>query len=138
MAQCALIARRYSPCLNRYYENTKARRGTRAAIIALARKLIRITNRTLKNTWVFEDFHNVALAEEACSGGGLFSGCGAPTTRAARCAGRRSGSPPPLPSVPCSRTVLDDQGPLRLARPKLCVGAPARPRPLRAVSKNCP
>ena len=65
LVQCALIAQRYSPYLKTYYEKTKARRGTGKAIIALARKLLGIIYRTLKNNWVFEDFPNFVLAEEA-------------------------------------------------------------------------
>ena len=63
LVQCALIAQRYSPYLKRYYENVKGRRGTGKAIIALARKLLGIIYRTLKNNWVFEDFPNFVLAE---------------------------------------------------------------------------
>ena len=37
----------------------------REAIIALARKLLGIIYRTLKNKWVFEDFPNFVLAEAA-------------------------------------------------------------------------
>jgi transposase len=40
LVQCALIAQRYSPCLRRFYEHVKARRGTGKAIIALARKFL--------------------------------------------------------------------------------------------------
>jgi len=65
LVQCALIAQRYSPYLKRYYEKIKARRGTGKAIIALARKLLGIIYRTLKNNWVFEDFANFVLAEAA-------------------------------------------------------------------------
>ena len=65
LVQCALIAQRYSPYLKRYYEQVKARRGTGKAIIALARKLLGIVYRTLKNKWVFEDFPNFVLAEAA-------------------------------------------------------------------------
>jgi len=36
LVQCALIAKRYSPYLHRYYERIRARRGTGKAIIALA------------------------------------------------------------------------------------------------------
>jgi transposase len=64
LVQCALIAQRYSPYLKRYYEKIKARRGTGKAIIALARKLLGIIYRTLKNNWVFADFPNFVLAEE--------------------------------------------------------------------------
>ena len=63
LVQCALIAQRYSPYLKRHYEKVKARRGTGKAIIALARKLLGIIYRTLKNKWVFEDFPNFVLAE---------------------------------------------------------------------------
>ncbi|MCZ2073580.1 MAG: transposase [Bryobacterales bacterium] len=65
LVQCALIAQRYSPYLKRYYEKIKARRGTGKGIIALARKLLGIIYRTLKNNWVFEDFPNFVLAEAA-------------------------------------------------------------------------
>ncbi|MBI2151092.1 MAG: IS110 family transposase, partial [Acidobacteria bacterium] len=67
LVPCALIAQaqRYSPYLKKFYEKTKARRGTGKAIIALARKLLGIIYRTLKNNWVFEDFPNFVLAEEA-------------------------------------------------------------------------
>ncbi|PYU49695.1 MAG: IS110 family transposase, partial [Acidobacteria bacterium] len=41
----------------------RSRRGTGRAIIALARKLLGIIYRTLKNNWVFEDFPNFALRE---------------------------------------------------------------------------
>ncbi|HZQ93473.1 MAG TPA: IS110 family transposase [Candidatus Sulfotelmatobacter sp.] len=63
LVQCALIAKRYSPYLNRYYEGIRARRGTGKAIIALARKFLGIVYTTLKNNWVFEDFPNFVLAE---------------------------------------------------------------------------
>jgi len=65
LVQCALVAQRYSPYLKRHYEKIKARRGTGKAIIALARKLLGIIYRTLKNKWVFEDFPNFVLAETA-------------------------------------------------------------------------
>ena len=64
LVQCALIAQRYSPYLKSYYEKKKSR-GTGKAIIALARKFLGIIYRTLKNRWVFEDFPNFVLAEEA-------------------------------------------------------------------------
>lgn len=63
LVQCALIAKRYSPYLNRYYERLRARRGTGKAIIALARKFLSIIYYTLKNNWIFEDFPNFVLAE---------------------------------------------------------------------------
>ena len=64
LVQCALIAQRYSPYLKRYYERMKTQtHSTGKAIIALARKLLGIIYRTLKNNWIFEDFPNFVLAE---------------------------------------------------------------------------
>jgi transposase len=63
LVQCALIAKRYSPYLDRFYERIRARRGTGKAIIALARKFLGIIYYTLKNGWIFEDFPNFVLAE---------------------------------------------------------------------------
>lgn len=65
LIQCALIAQRYSPYLKTHYEKMKGRRGAGKAVIALARKFLGIIYRTLKNKWVFEDFPNFVLAEEA-------------------------------------------------------------------------
>ena len=65
LVQSALIAANYSPYLKRFYERVKARRGAGKAIIALARKFLGIIYRTLKNKWVFEDFPNFVLAENA-------------------------------------------------------------------------
>jgi transposase len=65
LVQSALLAARYSPYLRSFYERVKARRGAGKAIIALARKFLGIIYRTLKNEWVFEDFPNFVLAEEA-------------------------------------------------------------------------
>ncbi len=56
LVQCTLIAKRYSPYLNNFYEKIKAKRGTGKAIIATARKLLNTIFYTLKNNWVFEDF----------------------------------------------------------------------------------
>ena len=64
LVQRALIAQRYSPYLKAYYEKKKSR-GTGKAIIALARKFLGIIYRTLKNKWLFEDFPNFVLAEDA-------------------------------------------------------------------------
>lgn len=61
LVQCALIAKRYSPYLQSYYDRIKARRGAGKAIIALARKFLGVIYRTLKNGWVFEDFANFVL-----------------------------------------------------------------------------
>jgi len=62
LVQCSLIAKRYSPYLNRYYERIKGRRGGGKAIIALARKFLGIIYKTLKNNWVWADFPNGVLA----------------------------------------------------------------------------
>jgi transposase len=64
LVQCAPIAQPYSPYLKNYYERKKGR-GTGKAISALARKFLGIIYRTLKNKWLFEDFPNFVLAEEA-------------------------------------------------------------------------
>jgi transposase len=61
LVQCSLIAKRYSPYLQSYYERIKARRGAGKAIIALARKFLGIIYQTLKHGWVFEDFPNFVL-----------------------------------------------------------------------------
>lgn len=58
LVQCTLIAKRYSPYLNRFYEHIKSTRGVAKAIIATARKLLNTIFYTLKNNWVFEDFTN--------------------------------------------------------------------------------
>lgn len=63
LVQCALIAKRYSRYLSQYYEKIKARRGAGKAIIALARKFLKIIYHTLKNNWVFEDFPNGVLTD---------------------------------------------------------------------------
>jgi transposase len=62
LVQCGLVAKRYSPYLNRFYERIKQRRGGGKAKIALARKLVKIVYDTLKNRWVFEDFPTFTLA----------------------------------------------------------------------------
>ncbi len=64
LVQCTLIAKRYSPYLQSYYERIKSRRGSGKAIIATARKLLLIIYRTLKNDWIFEDFTNFVLANK--------------------------------------------------------------------------
>jgi transposase len=56
LVQCGLIAKKYSPYLAAYHERLKRRKGGGKANIALARKLLGIVYRTLKNGWVFEDF----------------------------------------------------------------------------------
>jgi len=62
LVQCTLIAKRYSPYLQKFYEKIRRRRGTGKAIIATARKLLGIIYETLKNNWIFEDFPNFVLA----------------------------------------------------------------------------
>ncbi|OFW26672.1 MAG: hypothetical protein A3H27_14145 [Acidobacteria bacterium RIFCSPLOWO2_02_FULL_59_13] len=62
LVQCALVAKRYSPFLRRFYERIQRRRGTGKAIVATARKLLTIVYYTLKNNWVFSDFAHFALA----------------------------------------------------------------------------
>jgi len=63
LVQCALIAARYSPYLQKYYRRIAACRGTGKAIIALARKFLGIIYKTLKNNWIFEDFPQFVLAK---------------------------------------------------------------------------
>lgn len=63
LVQCTLIAKRYSPYLHRYYERIKARRGSGKAIIATARKFLKIIYDTLTNDWVFADFPTFVLAK---------------------------------------------------------------------------
>ena len=58
LVQCSLIAKRYSPYLYRFHEQVKRRRGGGKANIALARKLLGIVYRALKNRWIFADFPN--------------------------------------------------------------------------------
>jgi transposase len=62
LVQCALIAARYSPSLQKYYRRIAAARGTGKAIIALARKFLGIIYKTLKNNWIFEDFPRFILS----------------------------------------------------------------------------
>ena len=62
LVQCTLIAIRYSGYLNAAYRRIKARRGAGKAIIATARKLLKIIFDTLKNKWVFEDFATFKIA----------------------------------------------------------------------------
>jgi transposase len=56
LIQCAMIAKRYNPYLDDYYQRIKSRRGSGKAIVALARKLLSIIYKTLKNNLIFEDF----------------------------------------------------------------------------------
>lgn len=61
LVQCSLIAKRYNPYLENFFQRIKSRRGTPKAIIALARKFLDIIYKTLKNNWVFEDFPTFKL-----------------------------------------------------------------------------
>jgi len=63
LVQCALIAKKYSPYVQDFYERIRKKRGSGKAIIATARKLLSIIFNTLKNNWVFEDFPNFVIKE---------------------------------------------------------------------------
>jgi|TARA_Y100000294_G_scaffold170037_1_gene181877 transposase len=69
LVQCTLIAIRYSGYLNSHYRRIKERRGAGKAIIATARKLLKIIFDTLTNGWVFEDFTTFTLAENQIAAG---------------------------------------------------------------------
>jgi transposase len=62
LVQCGLSAQKYNPYLKSFYNQIKTRGGAGKARIAVARKLLSIVYRTLKNNWVFEDFQNFILA----------------------------------------------------------------------------
>ena len=61
LVQCGLIAKKYSPYLHAFHERVKQKKGGGKANVALARKLLEIIYRTLKNDWVFEDFGRFQL-----------------------------------------------------------------------------
>jgi transposase len=61
LVQCALVAKKYSDYLKKFYERIKAKRGGAKAIIATAKKLLSVIYHTLKNKWVFEDFPNFVI-----------------------------------------------------------------------------
>ena len=63
LVQCTLVAKRYGPYLQQYYERIKRTRGSGKAIIATARKLLGIIYKTLVNGWVFEDFPNFVIVK---------------------------------------------------------------------------
>jgi len=69
LVQCTLIAIRYSGYLNSYYRRIKDRRGSGKAIIATARKFLKIIFDTLKNGWIFKDFTTFTLAENEITAG---------------------------------------------------------------------
>ena len=62
LVQCALVAKRYSSFLQKFYQRIQRRRGGGKANIALARKFLGVIYHTLKDNWVFEDFPNFVLA----------------------------------------------------------------------------
>lgn len=64
LVQCSLVAIRYSPYLRSFYDKIKNRRGTGKAIIATAKKLLKIIYDTLKNKWIFEDFTRFKIASQ--------------------------------------------------------------------------
>ena len=67
LVQCTLIAIRYSGYLNSHYRRIKDRRGAGKAIIATARKLLKIIYDTLTNGWVFEDFTEFKIKQNQFS-----------------------------------------------------------------------
>ena len=69
LVQCTLIAIRYNGYLNSFYRRIKERRGAGKAIIATARKLLKIIYDKLKNSWVFEDFTQFKIKQNQCPAG---------------------------------------------------------------------
>ena len=69
LVQCTLVAIRYSGYLNSFYRRIKERRGSGKAIIATARKLLKIIYDTLRNHWVFEDFTQFKIKQNQCPAG---------------------------------------------------------------------
>lgn len=67
LAQCTVIAIRYSGYLNSFYQRIKVRRGFGKAIIATARKLLKIIYNTLKNGWIFEGFTQFETIQNQCT-----------------------------------------------------------------------
>ncbi len=61
LVQCTLIAIKYSPYLQTFYQRIKSRKGSGKAIIATSKKLLGIIYNTLKEEWEFEDFPNFVL-----------------------------------------------------------------------------
>jgi len=66
LVQCVLIAKKYSPYLNAFHARVKQKKGGGKANIAVARKLLEIIYRALKNDWVFEDFGQFRLEGGIC------------------------------------------------------------------------
>jgi transposase len=69
LVQSTLVAIRYSGYLNAFYRRIKERRGAGKAIIATARKMLKIIFDTLKNKWVFEDFTTFKIAAKSIPAG---------------------------------------------------------------------
>lgn len=63
LVQCGLVAKKYNEHLAAFHERLKRKKGGGKANIALARKLLEIVYRTLKNEWVFEDFPSFRLKD---------------------------------------------------------------------------
>jgi len=61
LVQCGLIAKKYSPYLHAFHARVRQKKGGGKANVALARKLLEIIYRALKNDWVFEDFGQFRL-----------------------------------------------------------------------------
>ena len=61
LIQCTWVTIKYSDYLRANYDRIRATRGNQRAIVATARKLLRIIYDTLQNGWVFEDFNQYQL-----------------------------------------------------------------------------
>ena len=61
LVQCSLIAKKYSPYIEKYFNRIKEKKGSGKAIIATARKLLGIIYMTLKEDLIYEDFPNFVL-----------------------------------------------------------------------------
>ena len=66
LVQCGLVAKKYSPYLDAFHARVKQKKGGGKANVALARKLLEIIYRALKNDWVFEDFGQFRLEGGIC------------------------------------------------------------------------
>ncbi len=69
LVQCTLVAVRYSGYLNAFYQRLKAKKGFGKAIIATARKLLKIIYDTLRNGWIFENFAEFKIQQKQCPTG---------------------------------------------------------------------
>jgi transposase len=66
LVQCGLVAKKYSSYLDAFHSRVKQKKGGGKANVALARKLLEIIYRALKNDWVFEDFGRFRLQGGIC------------------------------------------------------------------------